>query len=125
MNDQMAPEVFRHEKYNETVDIYSFAMILFYLLVGRPPWPTLPGHEAVRLASEKGDRPNIPRDLDVRSVNLLKECWHEDPSARPSFQKILDILHAYMKDVFRSDINNVAIAKSPELKKGACSCVIL
>jgi serine/threonine protein kinase len=42
----MAPEVFRHETYNETVDVYSYGMIFFYLLDGRPPWPSL----AVRLS---------------------------------------------------------------------------
>jgi len=111
----MAPEVYRHESYNETVDVYSFAMILFYLYVGRPPWPTLPGIEAVRLASEEGDRPNIPRDLDARSVALLKECWHDNPSARPSFEKILDFLSSYASDVFHSDINNVPTSQSPNV----------
>lgn len=123
----MAPEVFRHEKYNETVDIYSFGMILFFLLVGHAPWPTYSGLRAVRLASEQGDRPHIPRYLDVQSVNLLKECWHEDPKARPSFPKILDFLDIYMKDVFRSNMNDVAIAESPVAWKqdGSCRCNIL
>ena len=120
----MAPEVFRHEKYNETVDIYSFAMIFYYLLVGRPPWSSLAGLEAVRLASNEKKRPGIPRELDARSIGLLKECWHENPISRPSFQKILDFFHVYMKDVFRSDMNKVAIADSPE-EKQTCQCVIL
>jgi serine/threonine protein kinase len=59
----MAPEVFRHKVYNETVDTYSYGMIFFYLLVGRPPWPNLAGLDAVRKASDMGDRPNIPRDI--------------------------------------------------------------
>lgn len=104
---QMAPEVFRHEKYNEKVDVYSFAMILYYLFSGRPPWPTLPGYEAVRLASEDGDRPDFPRDLDVRSVNLLMICWDDNPCARPSFGKVLSFLHGYMEDAFCTDMNSV------------------
>ncbi|EEC45840.1 predicted protein, partial [Phaeodactylum tricornutum CCAP 1055/1] len=85
----MAPEVFRHEEYNETVDIYSYAMILFYLLVGRPPWPTISGMNAVKKAAEEGDRPNVPRDMDLRMQSLLKECWDENASMRPAFQRIL------------------------------------
>jgi serine/threonine protein kinase len=34
----MAPEVFRHEPYNTKVDVYSYAMILYYLFEGVPPF---------------------------------------------------------------------------------------
>ena len=34
----MAPEVFRHETYNEKVDVYAFAMIFYELLEGIPPF---------------------------------------------------------------------------------------
>ena len=120
----MAPEVFRHEKYDEKVDVYSFGMILYYLMVGRPPWGSLPGYDAVRLASDEGNRPDIPRELDVRSVNLLMICWHDEPSGRPSFGKILQFLHAYMECSFGSDMNSVATAGTLELEQ-ACECVIL
>jgi serine/threonine protein kinase len=118
--------VYRHEDYNETVDIYSYAMILFYLLVGRPPWPTLPGLEAVRKASTEGDRPNIPRDMDIRMQNLLKECWDDNASLRPSFDKILTVLNFYSSNVFHTDSNMVATAGQPEaVVDNGCECVIL
>lgn len=92
-----APEVFRHEDYNETVDVYSYAMILFYLLDGRPPWPTLNGMEAVRRASDEGERPNIPRHWDSRLQSLLMECWGESGAARPPFSKVLQELDQYSR----------------------------
>lgn len=30
----MAPEVLRHAQYNETVDVYSYAMVLYYMVAG-------------------------------------------------------------------------------------------
>ena len=120
----MAPEVFRHENYDEQVDVYSFAMVLYYMVAGHPPWPHLPGFEAVRLAAEIGNRPCLPRDLDSQSVNLLELCWHNDPSSRPSFRKILSLLHSYMEEVFHSDMNSVAIALSPDLHP-KCFCTLL
>ena len=117
----MAPEVYRHEEYNETVDVYSFAMIFFYLLIGRPPWPALPGLEAVRKAALEGDRPNIPRDIDVRLQALLKETWDDNPKVRPPFNKISSTLSGYIKDVFKTDTNAVA---SAEVDAG-CKCIIL
>ena len=93
----MAPEVSRHEDYNETVDVYSYAMIVYYLLDGNPPWPTLAGIEAVRRASEEGDRPIIPRNWDQRLISILMECWDENKSARPPFKQILQTLEEYSR----------------------------
>lgn len=115
----MAPECFRHEEYNETVDVYSFAMILFYLLVGRPPWPNLSGIDAVKRASEDGDRPNIPRDMDVRMSNMLKECWNENPSLRPSFQQIVDTFNEYNQNVFKLKSSD-AVYSSPDASSNCC-----
>jgi serine/threonine protein kinase len=120
----MAPEVFRHEDYNETVDIYSYAMILFYLMVGRPPWPTLAGMVAVKKAAEEGDRPNIPRDLDLRLQNMMKDCWDDNASLRPSFHKILEVLAQYSTEVFHQDSNNIPSSSPPALGS-ECRCAIL
>ena len=120
----MAPEVYLHEEYNETVDVYSYAMILFYLFVGRPPWPNLAGLDAVRKAAEEGDRPNIPRDLDLRMQNLMKECWADNRNVRPSFGVIINVLSDFSKDVYHQDSNEVAIAHSHNQTSTSCSCVI-
>jgi len=93
----MAPEIFRHLSYNETVDVYSYGMILFYLLGGKPPWPTENGLVAARKASEEGDRPSIPRHWDNRIQVLLQDCWDENPSTRPSFQQILHVLRQHSR----------------------------
>lgn len=117
----MAPEVFRHEDYNETVDVYSYAMIVYYLLDGKPPWPTLNGIEAIRMASEEGDRPIIPRHWDHRLSSLLMECWDENKSARPPFRRILETLDNYARDVFHTDITKSSRALTTET---GCNCII-
>merc|ERR1712232_461542 len=93
----MAPEVFRHESYNERVDVYSFAMVFYNILNGKPPWPTINGLKAVKKASNEGDGPILQRNWDIRLCNLLKRCWDEAPSNRPSFQVILEILSEYSR----------------------------
>lgn len=91
----MAPEVFRHEEYTETVDIYSFAMILYYLISGRPPWESLSGLNAVTKAAVEADRPIINRSWDSQIADLMQRCWDENPSGRPSFGEILKELTSY------------------------------
>jgi serine/threonine protein kinase len=115
----MAPEVFLHKEYNETVDIYSYAMILYQLLVGLPPWAQLSGLDAVRRASEEGDRPLIPRDIDIRLQQLLQDCWDEKTSTRPPFAKVLDALSSYSKDVFRQDSREQFDVRESD-RRGCC-----
>ena len=102
----MAPEVFRHEEYNETVDIYSFAMILYYLLSGRPPWESLSGKDAAIKAARKAARPTLDRSWDSKISGLMRRCWDENPSARPSFSVVLDELTEYSSEFHRLRLCN-------------------
>jgi hypothetical protein len=56
---------------------------------------------AVKKAAEEGDRPNIPRDLDVRLQDERLLGRRRQPSA--SFTKILEILSQYSKEVLHQD----------------------
>ena len=116
----MAPEVFRHEEYTETVDIYSFSMIFYYLLSGKPPWPTLNGLKVAIQVAEEADRPVIDRAWDAQISSLLQRCWDENPNSRPSFSQILKELAEYSKDVLHVDMDNM---NSVNDDKG-CSCLI-
>jgi tRNA A-37 threonylcarbamoyl transferase component Bud32 len=91
----MAPEVFRHEEYNETVDVYAFAMIFYYLVTGRPPWETKSGIDAAIKAAVEGDRPIVHRHWDSQISNLMQRCWDEKPSLRPPFSVVLEDLTDY------------------------------
>jgi len=102
----MAPEVFRHEEYSETVDVYSYAMIFYYMLRSIPPWSGLSGVDAATKAAVDGERPLIPRDVDERISTLLKRCWDENPKGRPSFDEIITSLTIYSHDVFKTDNDN-------------------
>ena len=105
----IAPEVLRHEDYTETVDIYSFAMIFYYLLAGRPPWDQLSGLKAVIKAAMEADRPVVERSWDIQLSNMIQRCWDENPSARPSFEVIVKELHEYSKNALKLDLDNIAI----------------
>ena len=102
----MAPEVFRHEEYSETVDVYSYAMIFYYMLRSIPPWSGLSGVDAATKAAVDGERPLIPRDVDERISTLLKRCWDENPKGRPAFEEIVRCLTIYSHDVYKTDTDN-------------------
>jgi len=119
----MAPEVFRHEEYTETVDVYSYAMIFYYMLRSTPPWAGLSGLDAVTKAAVDGERPLIQRNVDERLSTLLKRCWDENPRARPSFEDIIRCLNIYSHDVFKTNDKEVQ-SMSPLRQDSNCACVI-
>ena len=88
------------KEYTETVDVYSYAMIFYYMLRGVPPWYGLSGVDAATKAAVGGERPVIPRDVDERLSTLLKRCWDENPKARPSFEEIITCLNIYSRKCF-------------------------
>jgi len=114
----MAPEVFRYETYNEKVDVYSYAMIIYYIIAGHQPWPTMNGSKAAFTAAVEGNRPNIPSDWDDRIVRFLKLWWDDDPDKRPSFENILMELNDYSQAVFKTEQN-----AAPHVKNAACCTV--
>ncbi|XP_015164897.1 serine/threonine-protein kinase STY8 isoform X2 [Solanum tuberosum] len=75
----VAPEVLKHEEYDTKVDVFSFALILqeeievakAYVANERPPFR----------ASQK---------LYAHGLReLIEDCWEEQPSKRPTFQRII------------------------------------
>ena len=91
----MAPEVFRHQSYNETVDIYSYGMIFYYMLSGTRPWPTLHGVDACKRAALEGKRPCVPTSWNPMLCAIIQGCWDGNSRVRPSFKEILDALEEH------------------------------
>ena len=63
----MAPEGFKHQAYGRPVDVYSFSLILHYMLAGVAPWPHLDGMRAVEAAALEDERPAVPRSCAARA----------------------------------------------------------
>ena len=85
----MAPEVFRHERYSSAVDVYSFAVIMYWLNSGVKPFFQfkLPV-EAARKAALEHYRPPLGIVINERMRGLVEECWSPEPSKRPTFKEI-------------------------------------
>jgi len=93
----MAPEVFRHEPYNNKVDVYSFGMIMYQLIEGVVPFCGTKPVQAAYNAAKSGVRPTwkilnlLPKSAHVLRT-VIEHCWAEDPGRRPSFEQIVDAL---------------------------------
>jgi serine/threonine protein kinase len=88
----MAGEIFRHEPYNTKADIYSFGMVLYYMLTGQRPFAALDPLQAAMRAAVDGLRPDWPpvgpqycaADLEAlpQVQALVERCWSASPTVR-------------------------------------------
>ncbi|XP_002529820.2 integrin-linked protein kinase 1 isoform X1 [Ricinus communis] len=91
-NIYAAPEVFKEDIFDRSVDTYSFGVILYEMIEGVLPFHPKSNEEAVKLMCLEKKRPpfksksrSYPPDLK----ELVDECWHPEPLARPTFSEII------------------------------------
>eukprot|EP00746_Dinoflagellata_sp_MGD_P024873 gnl/MRDRNA2_/MRDRNA2_158460_c0_seq1.p1 gnl/MRDRNA2_/MRDRNA2_158460_c0~~gnl/MRDRNA2_/MRDRNA2_158460_c0_seq1.p1 ORF type:complete len:636 (-),score=94.30 gnl/MRDRNA2_/MRDRNA2_158460_c0_seq1:16-1923(-) len=93
-----APEVFCSCSYDEKVDVFSFAMLIYELITSKLPysdkWPdsrTCATARAIHSITQ-GLRPIMKKRQFKGCPKFLRDmmlkCWSHNPSARPSFAEI-------------------------------------
>ncbi|KAK4403045.1 Integrin-linked protein kinase [Sesamum angolense] len=94
----MAPEVFKHRKYDKKVDVFSFAMILYEV----NHRCQIVNHEAAKYVAE-GHRPIFrAKGYTPELRELTDQCWSPDMNNRPPFLEILKRLEK-IKETLPSD----------------------
>mmetsp|Transcript_1668 Transcript_1668/g.4079 ORF Transcript_1668/g.4079 Transcript_1668/m.4079 type:complete len:96 (+) Transcript_1668:42-329(+) len=91
MWDGQAPELLAGTGFNEKVDVYAFGICLWEMVSRLIPFDgTPPGQLKEHIIG--GGRPEVPLSCPKSMANLIKDCWQQEATARPSFTKIHDIL---------------------------------
>ena len=87
----MAPELFTSQHYDNKVDVYAFAMILWEMLAEQIPFAGMSGPQVMIDVCERHLRPIIPEGTPDELRKLIEICWQEDPQKRPTFRQIYDV----------------------------------
>lgn len=123
----MAPEVFRGQKYNQSVDVFSFGMVFYelmrkYLLLC---FVYLEGSmDEVEIYAEtvaEGFRPPVPKAWPEEVKVLIRQCWSGIPSKRPSMREIVGRLEEMCNS---SIFLNEPESTNQVSKKCGCFCTI-
>lgn len=87
-----APEFLEDCSGGEKMDVYSFAVIVFFILTGTVPFSDAKNQFEVINYVVGGQREKIPDDVPELYQNLIETCWAQSPPDRPNFSQIVEAL---------------------------------
>lgn len=91
-NVYMAPEMYKDETFDKSVDVYSFGVMLYEMMEGSPPFSSKSPDEAARMICLEGKRPPFKsksKSFPPELKELIEECWHLNCRVRPTFSQII------------------------------------
>ncbi|KAL4451799.1 hypothetical protein ABPG75_007461 [Micractinium tetrahymenae] len=115
----LAPEVLGGGVAIAASDVYAFGLVLHELLTWRLPWAGVPVYTIVQQVL-RGDRPEMPPEDALPGsrragfpglepyCQLMRECWAQDPTARPTFAEIVPRLRKQLELAGASDLGPAA-----------------
>lgn len=92
----MAPEVYQGLMYYEKADVFSYSIVTYEVICRHMAFEDLDAETAGQRICD-GDRPDlseefVPADTIPEVLELMKECWDQDPDRRPTYTEILQRL---------------------------------
>ncbi|RHZ46204.1 hypothetical protein Glove_629g10 [Diversispora epigaea] len=98
----IAPELLSgDDNYSKASDIYGFAMIMFEILTGIPPFYNIPHDKDLALKICNGYRPEIPSNIVIPQllVIMMKRCWDAKSEQRPTAKELRDYFGNYVINI--------------------------
>jgi hypothetical protein len=84
----MAPEVGLGQPYNLSADVYSWSMVMWFILALEPPFGFYTENMIADRVFKRGSRPAIFKRWKESIGELMKRAWDTDHVSRPSFLEI-------------------------------------
>jgi len=94
----MAPEVAKNMPYSLSVDAYSFGVLFWQLCSLSVPYSGYSCKMHANLVVREGYRPTCDLSWPESWRELMKQCWSADHMSRPSFEHILEVMNAELKN---------------------------
>ncbi|RIB25081.1 kinase-like domain-containing protein, partial [Gigaspora rosea] len=91
----IAPEVLNKQPYTKASNIYSFGIIMWEILYGKPVEFELKSKLQSKVQYQfqvcDGLRPPVHENTAICYVDLMKKCWHTEPEKRPTAKEVYEI----------------------------------
>ncbi|XP_072051432.1 dual specificity protein kinase shkA-like [Amphiura filiformis] len=94
----MAPEIHVGNErgraiYSKPADIWAYGMLLLAICTRKPPFQDLEWHRVV-FEVGNGQKPSIPEGCPKDLLDIMQQCWNNDPRQRPTITSIVMALDA-------------------------------
>eukprot|EP01100_Stratorugosa_tubuloviscum_P008027 TRINITY_DN332_c0_g6_i1.p1 TRINITY_DN332_c0_g6~~TRINITY_DN332_c0_g6_i1.p1 ORF type:complete len:475 (+),score=134.30 TRINITY_DN332_c0_g6_i1:92-1516(+) len=85
-----APEVLSRKNYSCKADVYSFAVIIYEVITREELYVNKPIYEIVNFVvrGERLELPKAEKIYDNEVIELMQQCWKQEPDERPDFTLI-------------------------------------
>ncbi|XP_074035838.1 protein tyrosine kinase 2 Fak isoform X3 [Leptinotarsa decemlineata] len=88
----MSPESINFRRFTTASDVWMFGVCIWeILMLGVKPFQGVKNNDVIGKI-ENGERLPLPPDCPPRLYSLMSQCWSYEPSKRPSFKDIKEIL---------------------------------
>lgn len=111
----VAPEVGLGQPYNLSADVYSWSMVMWFMLALEPPFGFYTEDMIHDRVFKRGSRPAI---FDSWSKNLgdtMKRAWSADIFVRPTFMELCPILAMEMSGTNKDTTNITCLSSTNDL----------
>jgi len=87
----MAPEMWSNSHYDEKVDVFSYAMVIYEILCREVPFEDEEPSDVGKftLAGVRPDMDAVPPSCPPTLRAVMENCWRQDPVDRPAFTEIV------------------------------------
>ena len=110
----MAPEVIRNRKFQQASDIFSLGTVLWEIVSQQLPFENMTQIEIRRLLLS-GYRHPIPEcERNTVLSDLIKNCWEDDPSLRPTALEIVRVLERTIEEYPLQYLRNMNVDSIPD-----------
>jgi serine/threonine protein kinase len=94
-----APEMFKEVDHTTKVDVFSFGLILYEILLGHPVFTIDQTAFEIMGKITQGTMPDIPEQVLPAIKAIILRCWSLDPTQRPSINDILENLRSLRYEI--------------------------
>ncbi|GFR00071.1 tyrosine-protein kinase Abl [Trichonephila clavata] len=105
-----APEGLAYNKFSTKSDVWAFGILLWEIATyGMSPYPGVDLTDVYHML-ESGYRMECPPGCPPRVYELMRQCWHWEPSERPTFKEI----HLTLETMFQNSSITEEVEKQLE-----------
>ena len=109
----MAPEVALGQPYSSSADVYSWSMLMWFILALEPPFGLYTEDMIRDRVFKRGSRPAIFDSWPELLGDTMKLAWGTDIAARPDFVHISSVLRMTLNGSDDADLTaNTSTASS-------------